>query len=136
MNTPTLYYTKVGSSYQVVRDFKIQTEILGLTACSDLYCLTADGMLYIYKWYAWDGPTGGWNTDSFVKASCVHDVLCEMINEGILPRSTQPLADGEMHKINHDAGMWLPRVIWTYGAVRFYQAHKKYITGKRQVLEA
>ena len=128
-----LHYTKIGRSYQCVRDFVYPTGVKGYHVVCDQFTLIPDGRLLIKKYYAWDGPTGGWNTKTFVKSSCIHDVLCQMVNTGKLEQSLQPLIDKQMYLINQEEGMWKWRAAWTFLAVRLFQARKKYLTGKREV---
>lgn len=130
-----MLYRKIGSAYQVHQGFTVQTIVVGYAVTCEQYNLSADGQLYIDRYYAWDGPSGGIHTKSFVKSSCVHDVLCELINAGLIPMDQQPIADKQMLLLNEKSGMWMPRRLWTYAAVRYYQAKKKHLTGKPKVYE-
>ena len=118
-------YIKIGwGAFQVAEDFIVQTNITGYDVHTDLYTLTPDGKLYVSKYYAWDGPTGAFNTKSFVKGSCIHDIFCEMINQGLLPKAVQCMADEEMLIINRRQKMFWLRRAWTYAAVRFHMIKK------------
>ena len=128
-------YRKIGSAYQVQEGFFAETLVKDCPVIREQYYLRADGKLYIDRYYAWDGPSGGINTKTFIKSSCVHDVLCELINDASIPVENQPMADKTMLLLNKKAGMWMPRRLWTYTAVRLYQAKKKHLTGKPKVYE-
>ena len=125
-------YVKIGwHGFQLVEDLIEFTVITGFTVDCEQYKLEPEGLLTIRKWYAWDGPTGAIPSKSFVKGSCVHDVLCEMINLGLLPKSVQYLADEEMRQINDEGSMWKPRVLWTYLMVRLHMLRKKKWTPRK-----
>jgi hypothetical protein len=130
-----MLYRKIGSAYQVQRDFEVETLVVGFDITHELYHIQVDGLLSIHKYYAWDGPSGAFHTKTFVKSSCVHDVLCELINAGLIPMEDQVLADETMYSLNKEAGMWLLRRLWTFAAVRYYQAKKKILTGKPIIYE-
>lgn len=99
----------------VAETFTIQTQIFG---CRVLYrpasevstifaVLEENGKLTVYVGYPWnknDGPV--FDNKKSIEASCVHDVLCDMINLGLLSSHLQPLADREYYKIATEKGMW------------------------------
>jgi len=125
-------YIKISwHAFQVAEDFIIQTIIKGYRVNAEQYSLNENGKLYIAKYYAWDGPTGAWPTESFLKGSCPHDVLCDMINSGLLPATVQYLADEEMRQINNSGSMWKPRVVWTYLMVRLHMLRKRKWTPRK-----
>lgn len=111
--------------YSVWKTFEIQTNVKGFHIKTDQYELFENGLLRIERGYAWDGATGAFDTKSIIKASCGHDIFCEMINNGLLPRYVQALADEEFLRISKKQKMSWPRRMWTYGVVRFYQINKK-----------
>lgn len=46
--------------------------------------------------YSWDGATGAlWQSKNLRVASLVHDIGCQAINAGLLPRSVRPAFDYE-----------------------------------------
>ena len=73
--------------------------------------------------YAWDGPSGPTiDTETTMRASCVHDALYWLISAGVLPRAVRPQADKEFLRILREDGMsFLRRRAWYY-AVRKYGA--------------
>ncbi len=125
-----LRYRRLGAflfwgAYQLVADAQYQSSVYGYKATGDQYTINPDGLVEINRWFAWDGPTNAIKTKSFVAGSCVHDVFCDAIDKGLLPKEAQPLADKEMYKINSAQGMNRFRRWFTYRAVRIYQEHKK-----------
>lgn len=112
-------------AYQLVDDFCWQTEITGYEVETWYGTLTKDGMLTGREPFVWDGPTNALKTRAFIAGSCVHDILCNFINEGLLPMALQCMADEEMYRVNCRQKMWGPRRWWTYRAVRGYQLRKR-----------
>ena len=124
----------VESCYNVWEPFEVPTVVHGFAVKTDFYELHLDGRLRIEMGYPWDGPTGALNTEDFVKASCIHDIFCEMINAGQLPAYIQALADEEMRRIEKEQEMPKWRRMYTYFFVRFYQINKRDQPG-REILE-
>ncbi len=48
--------------------------------------------------YAWDGATGAINTKNLRIPSLIHDIGCQAINSGYLPRSLRPAFDREYYE--------------------------------------
>ena len=111
---------KSGYKYQLMEDYKIQTLHIGTVVEGDWYDISDTGMLYARKRYAWDGPTGGFDTENFMRASLVHDVFCQAIQEGKLPQSSRKYADKLLRKICLEDGMSRFRAYLVYKAVRTY----------------
>lgn len=118
-------YIKIGGAYQLIEDFEIKTIIIGYDIETDLIKLSKDGMLLLRKHYCWDGPSGGFNTRSFIIGSGVHDPLCILVNLWLLPTFEQCKVDEQMLMINRNQKMFVLRRWWTYAVVRFYQMRKK-----------
>ena len=49
--------------------------------------LTTDGVLKILHGYAWDHASGAIDTKTIIEAALVHDALCELIHNHLLPDS-------------------------------------------------
>tara|TARA_R110002126_G_scaffold101189_3_gene233185 strand:- start:578 stop:1045 length:468 start_codon:yes stop_codon:yes gene_type:complete len=47
--------------------------------------------------YAWDGNSGGVNTKSWIIPSLIHDILYQLMREGLLSQSLRKQADLAMH---------------------------------------
>jgi len=126
-----------GYKYVIAEDFTVQTAIIGHVVMDNLTSLDEDGCLKVRKGYPWDGNSGPcYDFDSSLKASCVHDVLCDYINMGSLPVELQPMVDQEYYVIATGKGMW-----WRWARARLL-AIRWYMTGKgakrftRKVYEA
>jgi len=79
------------------------------------------GQLTMKEHYCWDGPSGpAIDTVTFMRGSLVHDALYQLIRVGLLPMSKRKAADQEMQRICREDGMWWPRTVWTYWAVRLF----------------
>ena len=125
----------VKSKFTVWEALEIQTVITGFHIKTRWYELFFDGRLCVSAGYPWDGATGAFDTKDIILASCIHDILCELLNAGKLPQYVQALADEQFRLIEKNKKMWWPRRMWTYMAVRFYQINKK-TKPKRKVYEA
>jgi hypothetical protein len=124
----------VKSKYTVWEDFSVKVIVQGFDVDGDFYHLHRNGTLDVKKGYPWDGPTGAISTPDFVKASCIHDILCEMVNELKVPSWVQSLADEQMRIVEKKEGMPALRRFWTYFAVRMYQVTKR-TRPKRKILQ-
>lgn len=126
-----------GFKYVVAATFAVRTSIKGYAITEPLSSLRPDGTLTVLTGYAWDGSSGPCiDTRSSMEASCVHDVLCDYINQGLLPVSLQPLVDQEYYTICVKKKMWWRRARWRMLAIRWYmtgKAGKKY---RRKTYEA
>jgi hypothetical protein len=95
-----IYYKK-GYKYQLTEDFEIQIKIFPDEDIDTEYIkLTKEGLLFIRKGYAWDGPSGPtYDTKSFMRGSLVHDALYQLIRMGELLTEDRALADLELKEI-------------------------------------
>lgn len=116
---------KSGYKYQLVEQVRIQlpwapasfARVIGPES-SPLATLTPDGVLTIEPLYAWDGPSSiARDTENFMGASLVHDVLYQMIRLGQLPPEWREKADEIMRLLCLGAGMWRIRAWWCYVGV-------------------
>jgi hypothetical protein len=91
------------------------------------YFTLSNGVLFIYPHYAWDGPSGPtFDTKTFMRGSLVHDAICQMCEEGHLPKSARKLGDELLRKICIEDGMNKFRAWYVYNAVRMYSKLKGY----------
>lgn len=135
MTTPAVSYEKYPFKYRVRAPpeyegggyyVSYQTHVRGYSATvSDpitgkfLARLFDTGQLTIYEGAPWDGPSGiALDTPSFMDASLAHDYLYEMIAQRGIPKSERRNADRTMRAIAKSHGMWWPRRVWTFWAVR------------------
>jgi hypothetical protein len=124
-------YTRLGwSAYQVAESFSVMTALKGYRINHPLYDLYEDGWLDVYENYAWDGATGWFDVKRILKASCVHDILCEIIRSGAIPVNNclvaQALADQTFSMIAQKENLPKWEQVATYLAVRWYQMRKKH----------
>ena len=101
--------------------YSASAEFMALSGCT----------LLLKKGYAWDGATGGFDTRDIMRASLVHDALCQLIWMGVLPTSRQKDADKELRRICAEDGMAGWRSAYVYHAVRAYSYFKKNPTEPR-----
>jgi hypothetical protein len=77
--------------------------------------------LVIERGYCWNGPSGPTvDTKSFMRGALLHDVLYQLISEGMLPRSCREAADRILRAVCLDDGMCRPRAFYVYKAVRIF----------------
>lgn len=63
-----------------------------------LECIDAETVLITAKaGYAWDGASGAVNTESWIIASLIHDILYQLMREQLLGRSLRKQADLAMY---------------------------------------
>ena len=111
-------YTK-GYKYQLNETLECVTSIHPWQEIETQFInITREGNLTIRKGYSWDGASGGWDSRSFMRASLIHDALCQLINEKLLPRTYQIQADKLLKEICLEDGMFKIRAWWVYRAVR------------------
>lgn len=119
----TMKYIKC--KYSVREDFEIQTIIQGFRISTYWYNLFEDGRLLIRRGYPWDGASGWFDSKEIIKASCAHDIFCEMINQELLPSFVQALADENFRMIEKRQNMPKWEQVATYLAVRYHQITKR-----------
>lgn len=90
-----------GYKYQLKSNVVIQTALRPETPrfIQGYVFLDTDGVLMIYRGYAWDGCTNAPDTKSNMLAGLVHDALYQMMQEGVLDKSFKPLADEMLRDI-------------------------------------
>lgn len=110
-----------GYKYVLHEEYYIPLPLRGYNAVSPYFQLNSYGDLFVNKGYAWDGASGpAIDTKDFMRASLIHDVLCQMISEKLLPEKEQPLVDRIMRDICIADGMPRIRAYWAWAAVRLY----------------
>lgn len=98
---------KTGYKYQLVVDEVRYTIVCPPVAIATEYItIDTDGLLYIRKGYAWDGPSGPTvDTDTNMRASLFHDAIYQLIRMGELPHHYWKIADKEFDNIAKEDGM-------------------------------
>ncbi len=97
-------YKKIKDSrykYKVIVMYEIQLNIIPEKNIEGSYFkLTTDGILSIKARYCWDGASGPTiDTKNVIRASCVHDVLYQMMREKQLSLEYKDIADRELQRI-------------------------------------
>ena len=96
-----------GYKYQLDEDFEIQTEIYDYDIETEYATLSKKGLLHVFRGYAWDGPSGPtFDRNTNMRGSLPHDVLYQMIRQGLLPIDTRFIADGLLKHCWIEDGMW------------------------------
>lgn len=114
---------KKGYKYQLYEPYTIQTAVKGYWCKDDFLKLTYDGLLTCEKGYAWDGASGpAFDTDTFMRASLVHDAFYQLMRLGHVDRKYRDYADRLMKQICLDDEMWFLRAEWCYQAVKNFSA--------------
>lgn len=80
--------------------------------------LTEDGMLTVGKDFVWDFATMAADTPDAVRASVKHDIMCELVNRGALPKRCRKIADKEYYRDVRAYGMGALRARIQYIGVR------------------
>ena len=106
---------KEGYKYQLVDPYFIQTTITGGEYSIPGYIrLDISGLLYIYRTFAWDGPSDpAMDTKSSLRASLVHDALYQLMGEYPELLQHRLYADDLFYNILREDGMWIGRAwLW------------------------
>ncbi len=83
-----------GWKYELLEGMGCKTEILGVYINTKYFSLGTDGWLHAKVRYAWDGPSGPtFDTPTNMRASLFHDILCQMIEMGLLDKKYRKYAD-------------------------------------------
>lgn len=110
-----------GYKYEIMDCEKFQTDILGMDKVTGWFSLDEDGVLLVYKHYCYDGPSGPTiDTANFMRGALAHDVLYQMMREGLLPRLYRKYADQLLRQICLEDGMSRFRAWYVYKAVRMF----------------
>ena len=88
----------------------------------NLVRLTANGVLIISPGYEWNGPNVILDTDKAMRASLVHDALCELLAEGRLKKEHVPRINDIFRDICKEDGMSSVRYnLYRWGLKKYWQ---------------
>ena len=107
--------------YQLTDDFEIKIDIKPeKDIVFEYLSLSSEGLLWIKKHYAWDGPSGPTiDTRDFMRGSLVHDALYQMMRLRALDNvKYRKRADELLRDICREDGMCAFRAWYVYLAVR------------------
>ena len=97
-----------GYKYQLVDPYGYQTELtLDKAYYVDSYILlTETGLLYIYRTYAWDGPSGPtWDSKNSIRSSLLHDAFYQLFRAYPELLVHREYADNLLYKICREDGI-------------------------------
>lgn len=115
------YNKRADWKYSLDEAYTHETGILGRAGGDEWVSINAAGLLRIRRGYAWDGASGpAIDTESFMRASLVHDALYQLIRRNVLLRSDRAAADSLLAEIARDDGMWYVRSLWVHAAVAVF----------------
>jgi hypothetical protein len=112
--------------YQLMKDYTIQTDLKPKRKIRDelteFLSLSPEGVLFIGKFYAWDGPSGPTiDTKDFMRGSLVHDALYQLMRERVLDhKKHRKRADEILREICLEDGMCSVRAWYVYQALRIF----------------
>jgi len=101
--------------YEMICTRVVWTNVKGYSISHPLFSLTKRGRLTVRNKYRWDGPSGPTvDTPSFMRSSCVHDVLFQCLRSGLFGELTEEefedlfeLSNKELERLSvHDGMMW------------------------------
>lgn len=111
---------KYGRKYLLLKEQTYKTDIKFPRVDHKYFTIYPSGKIVARAGYAWDGASGGVDTANFMRGSLFHDVLCQAIEEKLLPASYRKAADKMLYKILGEDGMLGIRRLWVYNAIRLY----------------
>lgn len=116
-------YSESNYKYQLEEDLFYQTNFrfdADIFIAGYIY-LDKNGLLRIYRGYAWDGASGPTiDTKSSIRGSCIHDALYQLIREGLLDISLRESADIILEKVCIEDGMFSWRAAyWRFFVSKF-----------------
>lgn len=120
--TKPIYYRKLrGYKYELVQNYRLNVGIKGFDFITKYLEMSASGLLFIKKGYAWDGASGPtFDTVSSMRGSLIHDCIYQMIRLGKISPEYRKHADALLEKLCLEDGMWKVRAtLWERG-VRWF----------------
>ena len=127
-----IYYKK-GYKYQLIETYEVFVGIFNCEIATFFINLDVNGMLTIKQGYAWDGASGGIDTDSFMRGSLVHDALCQLIACGLLDLEHRKHSDDVLKQIVKEDNMNAVRAWWVHTAVRRYAERTKHCDKQKPI---
>lgn len=118
-----IFYRNVrGYKYQLLEEYKYQTAIkIKDDIRANFLKLKRNGLLIIFKGYAWDGPSGPTiDTKNFLRGSLVHDVLYQLIRLKLLSPEFKDYADRNLVAMCRNDGMSRFRSWYIYWLLRLF----------------
>ena len=126
--------------YQLMDDYRIkikitpETEIIEPPPPMQPYIkLDTNGNLEIFRFYAWDGPSGpAIDTKNFMRGSLVHDALYQLMRQKRISVKNRKYADDLLRRICLEDGMSRFRAWYVHKGVRIFSAPFAEPSGKNE----
>jgi len=126
---------RAGYKYQLYSKFTTTVDLE--ENVNSAYINMSGGRLTIKSGYAWDGPSGpAFDTSNFMRGSLVHDVLYQLMREGLLPRTARKYADQLLRQMCREDGMSWVRAWWVYRGVRMFARRASLPSNSRPIMQA
>ena len=108
--------------YQLQKTFSLKINIYPASKISTDYIgLEKNGILTVYKGYAWDGPSGpAIDFKSYMRGSLVHDVLYQLMREKLIDYSNKEYADRLFEKMICEDGIFKSAAKVSYFALKIF----------------
>lgn len=119
----TIFLVKyqAGYKYQLHEDYSCESVIRGFTINHGYFSLGADGRLLIRAGYAWDGASGPTHDDKTnMRGSLVHDAHYQMMRDGFVPQSFEPVVDSQFEAMCREDGMGFFRAWYYHKGVQWF----------------
>lgn len=111
----------LGSKYRIIKRQEYQSDIKPIKAVDHPYFkLNLSGLMTAEVGYEYDGATGGKDTDTFMRGALWHDIGCQSISEGLLPKTYRKAVDKMLYDILSEDGMSGFRRTYIYHMIRLY----------------
>ena len=108
----------ISNDYELLREYSIQTNILGYDIDTEFMRLTPTGMLTARIGFPWNGPSGPTvDTETFMRGSLIHDLLYRLLRLLLLPWWVRDYADALLYRVCLEDGMWKLRAVYVRKAV-------------------
>lgn len=128
---------KAGYKYQLFEDFRFKIKIpISKPLESDWLKSDLLGNILVKKGYCWDGATCAIDTDNFMRGALVHDVLYQLIREGVILNKYREHADDILIRILEIDGMSFIRRFYVKQSLNMFGAIAASPSSKRKVLIA
>ncbi len=110
----------LGSEYLIIKDY--------------VHYSPLSHSLVLYKGYRWNGSNVVRDTAACMRASAVHDAICQLINEGKLDKSYRKYADQLYRKMMIEDGAWRWHAWFIrYAGLRLWAATKWTWAGLKRI---
>lgn len=102
-----MIFYKAGYKYQLYKEYIIFVPWLDGYQVNKKFFLIDDGTIIIKEGYCWDGPSGPtFDSKSTMRASLVHDVLCQCMAYDLLPKIIWRDSNDLLYKMMVEDGAW------------------------------